>query len=127
MSGPDAKTCAVCGRTITWRKSSAKNWADLRYCSDACRRRKGSLRTQGAELEAAVLAAVDARTGSATTCPSEIARAVSPEDWRPLMEPVREAARRLQVAGAVEWLQGGHVIDPSTAKGPVRLRRIRPG
>lgn len=124
---PEPKSCAVCGRTITWRKSPAKNWDDVRYCSDACRRRKGSLGGQGAELEAAVLRLLDTRSGTATTCPSEVARAVSAADWRPLMEPVREAARRLQVSGEVEWLQGGRVVDPSGAKGPVRLRRVRHG
>ena len=124
---PPDKDCAVCGRTITWRKSLAKNWDGVRYCSDACRRRRRSVETAGADLEAEVLRMRDARSGSATTCPSEIARAVAPEDWRPLMEPVREAARRLRNRGEVEWLQGGQVVDPSTAKGPVRLRRIRHG
>ena len=35
-----SKLCAVCGRTMTWRKAWAKNWADVLYCSDACRARK---------------------------------------------------------------------------------------
>ena len=35
-----SKVCAVCGRTMTWRKAWAKNWDDVRYCSDACRRQK---------------------------------------------------------------------------------------
>ena len=38
-------------------------------------------------------------------------------------EPVREAARRLVARGEVDIVQGGHVVDPSTAKGPIRLRR----
>jgi hypothetical protein len=25
---------------MVWRKSWAKNWADVKYCSDACRARK---------------------------------------------------------------------------------------
>jgi len=35
-----SKLCAVCGRTMTWRKAWAKNWAEVLYCSDACRARK---------------------------------------------------------------------------------------
>ncbi len=35
-----SKPCAVCGRTMTWRKAWAKNWEQVRYCSDACRARK---------------------------------------------------------------------------------------
>jgi hypothetical protein len=35
-----SKLCAVCGLTMTWRKSWAKNWAEVKVCSEACRRRK---------------------------------------------------------------------------------------
>ena len=31
------KTCAACGRPFTWRKKWAKDWDQVRYCSDACR------------------------------------------------------------------------------------------
>ena len=34
------KICEACGRPMTWRKSWAKNWAEVKYCSDACRRLK---------------------------------------------------------------------------------------
>lgn len=34
------KPCAVCGRPMSWRKAWAKNWAEVRYCSEACRSRK---------------------------------------------------------------------------------------
>jgi hypothetical protein len=33
------KPCATCGRPMTWRKKWARNWDDVKYCSDACRRR----------------------------------------------------------------------------------------
>lgn len=36
------KTCAVCGRVMVWRKAWAKTWDSVRYCSDACRKRKGA-------------------------------------------------------------------------------------
>jgi hypothetical protein len=36
-----SKPCAVCGRPMNWRKAWAKDWAQVRYCSAACRRRKG--------------------------------------------------------------------------------------
>lgn len=66
---------------------------------------------------------LDRRARGATICPSEAARAVDPDGWRDLMEPARAAARRLVVAGAVEITQGGTVVDPSTARGPIRVRR----
>ena len=33
-----SKPCAVCGRTITWRKKWERDWDAVRYCSAACRR-----------------------------------------------------------------------------------------
>ena len=66
-----------------------------------------------------------ARARTATICPSEAARRVDPENWRDLMEPARMAARRLVAAGEVQIVQGGRVVDPSTAKGPIRIRRAR--
>ena len=34
-----SKACAVCGLVMTWRKRWAKNWTEVKYCSDACRRK----------------------------------------------------------------------------------------
>jgi hypothetical protein len=53
------------------------------------------------------------------------ARSVDPDGWQALMEPARCAARRLLAAGKVEITQGGRVVDPSTCKGPIRIRRAR--
>jgi hypothetical protein len=33
------KTCAACGRPFSWRKKWARDWANVKFCSDACRRR----------------------------------------------------------------------------------------
>jgi hypothetical protein len=33
-----SKPCAVCQRPMTWRKSWAKNWQEVKYCSQACRK-----------------------------------------------------------------------------------------
>jgi hypothetical protein len=108
---------------MEWRKSWARNWDSVRYCSDSCRRHRLT-RTDEA-LQQAILDLLDARSG--TICPSEAARVVDPEGWQDLMEPARQAARRLVAAGDVEITQGGHVVDPSTAKGPIRIRRVRRG
>jgi hypothetical protein len=37
-----SKPCEACGRAMTWRKRWAANWAEVRYCCDACRRRKAA-------------------------------------------------------------------------------------
>ncbi|WP_310474067.1 DUF2256 domain-containing protein [Sandarakinorhabdus sp.] len=31
------KDCAACGRPFSWRKKWARDWDNVRYCSDACR------------------------------------------------------------------------------------------
>ena len=36
-----SKPCAVCGRTMTWRKAWARTWDDVKYCSERCRRHGG--------------------------------------------------------------------------------------
>jgi len=36
------KQCPVCGRSFVWRKKWAKDWDQVKYCSDACRRKKGN-------------------------------------------------------------------------------------
>jgi len=43
------------------------------------------------------------------------------EQWRDWMEPVRCAARRLVANGKLIITQGGRAVDPSLAKGPIRL------
>ena len=114
------KTCAVCGRTITWRKKWERSWPQVKYCSDACRRKKSA--AASSSLDAEILQMLSMRANGVTICPSDVARKVEPDDWRPLMEPVREAARRLVAKGAVEITQNGRVVDPSTVRGPIRLR-----
>lgn len=127
---PPEKSCASCGRRITWRRAWADSWDEVRWCSDACRRH-GVTATDTA-LEASLLELLGGRAASATVCPSEAARAVAArmpggdpdgERWRGLMEPARRAARRLVARGAVVITQQGRVVDSSTAKGPIRVRR----
>jgi hypothetical protein len=37
-----SKPCTVCGRDMTWRKAWAKNWDQVLYCSEACRKNKSN-------------------------------------------------------------------------------------
>ena len=79
------------------------------------------------DLERAILELLARRDAGATICPSEAARAVSPDGWRPLMQPAREAASNLAGRGRLEVVQGGRRVDPAIARGPVRLRLVHPG
>jgi hypothetical protein len=125
-ASPTEKYCDSCGRRMVWRKAWAAVWPEVRWCSDGCRRRR--IKPVDRDLETAILQLLAMRASTATICPSEAARHVGGENWRELMEPARAAARRLVVAGVVQILQGSQVVDPSTAKGPIRIRQvIRPG
>lgn len=125
MTERPTKTCAACGRRIEWRRKWERDWEQVRFCSTACRRHRVDDTDQ--RLERSILELLAARASAATICPSEAARAVGGDGWRRLMEPARRAARRLVAAGEVEITQQGRVIDPSTARGPIRIRRARPG
>jgi hypothetical protein len=36
------KLCVACGLEMVWRKRWAKNWNEVKFCSDACRKNKKS-------------------------------------------------------------------------------------
>ncbi len=125
-------TCGSCGRRMEARRSDrgASSATPRKFCSAACRKRK--VRPVDRALEAAILELLDARASTASICPSEAAKSVflevgngEEDGWRALMEPARCAARRLVAQGAVEITQKSHVVDPSTAKGPIRIRSAR--
>lgn len=112
------RTCASCGRRMP--EGAAP---DAKWCSDACRRHK--LDDTDRRLERTIDELLDARALSSSICPSDAARAIGGDAWRDLMEPARRAARRMVARDEVEITQGGNVVDPSTAKGPIRIRRPR--
>ena len=121
---PEPKTCQSCGRTIEWRKKWERDWDQVRYCSTACRKR--GVNDVDRRLETTILDLLAQRARTSTICPSDAARAVGGDDeetWRGLMEPSRRAARRLVDRGEVVITQGGKVVDPSTAKGAIRIRK----
>jgi Protein of unknown function (DUF3253) len=60
---------------------------------------------------------------SATICPSEVARALSPNDWRTLMNDVRAVGLQLAREGAIEITQRGEVRNPNEEiRGAIRYR-----
>ena len=84
------------------------------YCSTACRRRGISDADQKAEeaIRYAVLHSAGATSLFAIHWDAQHA------------EVLRRAARRLVAAGEIEMIQGGRVVDPSTAVGEVSIRRV---
>lgn len=62
-----------------------------------------------------------ARGAGKTVCPSEVARALAPDDFRGVMPLVRAVARDLVAAREIVVMQRGAVVDLDTARGPIRL------
>jgi len=74
-----------------------------------------------AQLREALLAKARMRRPGTTFCPSEVARELAP-DWRPLMEPLRTAARELAREGCLQVTQKGEPLSPEGVwHGPIRL------
>jgi hypothetical protein len=122
------KLCKICRRPIQWQKKWEQDWDIVKFCSEACSGYRAG--EKDAALEAAILELLAERNAdgdrSKTICPSEAAKLVggteARRNWEALMEPARAATRRLVAAGKIVITQHGAVINPSTAKGPIRLR-----
>ncbi|WP_116126041.1 DUF3253 domain-containing protein [Lewinella sp. IMCC34183] len=77
----------------------------------------------GRTIDEAILDLTRRRGPDKTVCPSEVARHLSPDDWRPLMASVRERARTLARARRIEITQRSEAVDPDAQwRGPIRLR-----
>lgn len=59
-----------------------------------------------------------------STCPSEIARMLFPDDWRKHMKNVVDVAIDLHNQGKVVITQKGMPIDVNHIKGPIRIKII---
>jgi hypothetical protein len=77
------------------------------------------------EIEQAILSLAGARGPEASICPSEVARALAPQDWRRLLGAVRRQAAGLAAAGRIDILRKGKPVAPAELRGVIRLR-IRP-
>ena len=114
------KTCLSCGRRIEWRKKWERDFDEVTYCSQACRRR--GVNAEDHRLESALRELLAQRPRGGTVSDAEVAAAVAITGGPDLSEPARRAARRLRATGEVEILQHRRVVDPSTAKGPIAIR-----
>lgn len=80
-----------------------------------------ALKPTDAQLRDALLSKAAARRPGTTFCPSEVARDLA-ADWRPLMEPLRHAARELARDGRLRVTQKGEPLDAEVPwQGPIRL------
>ncbi|MCU0952366.1 MAG: DUF3253 domain-containing protein [Burkholderiaceae bacterium] len=76
----------------------------------------------------AIEALLAARAADASICPSEVARHLRADQWRPLMPAVRRVAATMARDGRLRITQGGAELSPQAVldgavRGPIRLRR----
>jgi hypothetical protein len=81
------------------------------------------------EIARAIHALLGARAGASSICPSEAARSLRADEWRPLMPSVRRVAATLARVGRLRITQGGREVTPQAledgeVRGPIRLRNV---
>lgn len=73
------------------------------------------------QIDEHILSLVNARGLGKTICPSEVARAIRPDNWRPLMKKVRQSAIRLADTGDISIYRKGKPIPTDEVRGIIRL------
>jgi hypothetical protein len=76
------------------------------------------------DISEKILAVATLRGPDKSTCPSEIARMLFPDDWRSSMSDVVNIAIDLHLQGKVVITQKGIPIDVTHIKGPIRIKII---
>jgi len=77
---------------------------------------------QQKNISSTIITIATERGHGKTTCPSEIARKLFPNDWRKHMKDVVDVAINLHQEGQVVITQKGIPIDVNHIKGPVRIK-----
>ena len=76
------------------------------------------------KIAATILSTAIHRGAEKSTCPSEIARMLFPDDWRKHMKDVLGVAIDLHKKGSVVITQKGTPVDVNDIKGPVRIKIV---
>jgi hypothetical protein len=89
----------------------------------------GSDQPTDAAIAQAIEALLSARAVGASICPSDAARSLRADEWRPLMPAIRRVAATLARQGRLRITQGerevsADQIDEQRLRGPIRLRRL---
>lgn len=78
------------------------------------------------DIAATLIDLLQQRAPESSICPSDVARALATDenDWRALMQPVRDTAATLARQGRIVITQGERQLSPDDVNhGPIRLRR----
>jgi hypothetical protein len=78
--------------------------------------------SEGTDILSTILFIANQRGPEKSTCPSEIARMLFPDDWREHMKDVVDVAIDLHNQGTVVITQKGIPVDVNHIKGPIRIK-----
>ncbi len=76
------------------------------------------------DISSAILDVATQRGTEKTTCPSEIARKLFPDNWREQMKNVVDVAIDLHNQGKIMITQKGMPIDVNRIIGPIRIKIV---
>lgn len=74
------------------------------------------------DISTTILTVARQRGIEKSTCPSEIARMLFPDDWRNHMDEIIDVAIDMHKQGKVQITQKGLPIDVTHIKGPIRIK-----
>ena len=80
---------------------------------------------QRTKISETILSMADERGPEKSTCPSEVARRLFPDDWRNHMNEVVDEAIELHNQAKVVITQKGLPIDVNHIKGPIRIKIVK--
>lgn len=73
-------------------------------------------------IYSAIQSVIAGRGQDKSTCPSEIARMLFPEDWCTHMKDIVKVVIELQTEGKALITQKGVPVDVTNIKGPIRIK-----
>jgi len=79
---------------------------------------------QPSDILTTILTVATRRGPEKSTCPSEIARLLYPDNWRDHMKNVVDVAIGLHSEGKVVITQKGIAVDVKHIKGPIRIKIV---
>ena len=80
---------------------------------------------QRTKISETILSMADERGPEKSTCPSEVARRLFPDDWRNHMKEIVDEAIELHNQAKVVITQKGLPIDVNHIKGPIRIKIVK--
>jgi hypothetical protein len=80
---------------------------------------------QRSRISETILSMAEQRGPEKSTCPSEVARMLFPDDWRDHMKEVVDEAIDLHNQSKVVITQKGQPIDVNHIKGPIRIKIVK--